>query len=80
MPQALSIPSPPLLLGNMNPILQRRKLRLREVKPVASGHSQKAGAAGMDTGPISPPALAPDPFCFGTVLVAQASLPAPLTS
>lgn len=30
----------------------------------------------MDTGPISPPALVPDPFCFGTVLMAQARLPA----
>lgn len=67
--QALLIPTLPTnsLLGSMNTIWQRRKLRLREVKPLAQCHTA-SGGTGMKTGPVWLPALDLGPFCHGTLL------------
>ena len=56
------------MLGNMNPILQRRKPSLREVKPLAQGHTvSKRGswnaywacfASSLGPGPLLPQACA----------------------
>lgn len=45
----------------MNPTLERRKLRLREVKPLAQGHTARRGA-GMETKASSASSLGPGPF------------------